>query len=159
MKRVTETLLLLLLVPGFGWAKSAQNNWDNLRQLAPGQKIRVVLSDAKSYTGHFQMVTDDGLVVRLGAAERTLRRQSILRVSAQGNAHRTRNALIGAAIGVGGGLAIAAGCYASYNNQGYTNNRCMEVIAPTGAAVGGGIGAGIGAMVSKSGWHEVYRAQ
>ena len=36
MKRVIGTLLLLLMVTGFGSAQSSQNNWDNLKQLAPG---------------------------------------------------------------------------------------------------------------------------
>jgi hypothetical protein len=159
MRKTVQALLILYMVPAFALAQQASDPWNNLKKLATGQPIHVVSNDGKSYSGHFQSVRDDGLVFRVGGEEQTLGRQDILRVSTVSASHRTRNALIGAAIGVGGGLAIAAGCNASYNSQGYTQNRCMEVIAPTGAAVGGGVGAGIGALVSKSGWHDVYRAR
>jgi hypothetical protein len=88
MTRTIETLLLLLLVPGFSIAKSSQDNWDNLKELAPGQRIRIVLNDAKSYTGQFQSVTDAGIVVRLASGDQAFERQSVLRVSTQGKSHR-----------------------------------------------------------------------
>ena len=105
MKRVIETLLLLLMVPGFGLAQSSQNNWDNLKQLAPGQQIRVVLNDAKSYEAKFQSVTDDAIVVRLATGDQTFPRQSVLRVSSKHRSHRGRNALIGVGVGVATALA------------------------------------------------------
>ena len=46
--------------------KSTQANWESLKQLATGQEVRVVLNDAKSYSGQFQSVSDEGFVVRLG---------------------------------------------------------------------------------------------
>ena len=64
MKRVIETLLLLLMVPGFSLAQPLQNNWDNLRQLAPGRQIQIVLNDAESYTGQFQSASDERLVMK-----------------------------------------------------------------------------------------------
>ena len=106
MKRVVETLLFLLLVPGFGLAQSSQNNWDNLKQLAPGQQIRIVLNNAKSYTGQFQSVSDAGIVVRSATGGQVFERQSVLRVSTQGKSHRGRNALIGLAVGTGAGIIV-----------------------------------------------------
>jgi len=44
---------LLLMVSGFGLAESSQNNWDNLKQLRPGQKIEVVDSSMKTLRGAF----------------------------------------------------------------------------------------------------------
>jgi hypothetical protein len=89
-------------------AKSLQANWANLKQLAPGQQIRVVLNDAKAYTGEFRSVSDEGLVIRTGEGEQTLERQNILRVSTQGKGHRGRGALIGVAVGVAAALALDA---------------------------------------------------
>ena len=150
MKRVIETLVLLLMVPGFGLAQSSQNNWDNLKQLAPGQQIRVVLNDAKSYEVKFQSVTDDGIVVRLATGEQPFPRQSVLRVSSKHRSHRGRNALIGVGAGVATALAVDAGV-------------CKDCTAGTwaGDAAGCGLlGAAVGALVSKGArWHDVYRAR
>jgi len=143
-------VLLLLIVPGSGLAQSPQNNWDNLKQLAPGQQVQVVLNDAKSYEAKFQSVTDDGIVVRLAKGEQTFPRQSVLRVSSKHRSHRGRNALIGAGVGVATALAVDAGV-------------CEDCTAGTwvGDAAGCGLlGAAVGALVSKGArWHDVYRAR
>jgi hypothetical protein len=149
MKRVIETLLLLLMVPGFSLAQSSQSNWDNLKQLAPGQQIRIVLNDAKSYEAKFQSVTDDGIVVRLATGDQTFPRQSVLRVSSKHRSHRGRNALIGVGVGVAAALAVDAGV-------------CQDCTAGTwaGDAAGCGLlGAAVGALVPTGRWHDVYRAR
>jgi hypothetical protein len=150
MKRVIETLVLLLLVPGFSLAQPSQNNWDNLKQLAPGQQIRIVLNDAKSYEAKFQSVTDDGIVVRLATGEQTFPRQSVLRVSSKHRSHRGRNALIGVGVGVAAALATDAAA-------------CPDCTTGTwaGDTIGLGVlGALVGALVSKGAhWHDVYRAR
>ena len=56
MKGVIETLLPLLLVPALSFSESSQSSWDDLKQLAAGQQIRIVLYDAKSYDAKFQSV-------------------------------------------------------------------------------------------------------
>ena len=103
MRRVVLVLVFLLLVPAFALAQSAKDSWDNLKQLASGQQIQIVLNDAKSYSGQFQSVSDDGIVLRLGKDSQTFKRQSVLRVSTKGASHRARNALIGAGVGAGSG--------------------------------------------------------
>ena len=159
MKTVRLALVFLLIVPALALAQSAKDTWNNLKKLAPGQRIQVVLNDTQSHSGQFLSVSDDGLVIRVGSEEQTLQRQDILRVSTKGAPHRARNTLIGAAIGVGGGLAVAAACNAGYNSNGYTNNRCWEVITPVATASLGAGGAFTGAFISKGGWHDVYRAR
>jgi hypothetical protein len=150
MKRVIETLLLLLMVPGLSLAQSSQNNWDNLKQLAPGQQIRIVLNDAKSYKAKFQSVTDDAIVVRLATGDQTFPRQSVLRVSRKRRPHRGRNALIGVALGVAAALATDAAA-------------CPDCTTGTwaGDTIGLGVlGAAVGALVPTGvGWHDVYRAR
>ena len=54
--------------------KSAHAKWEGLKQLATGQEVRVVLNDAKSYSGQFQTVNDDGIVLRLGKDSQTFER-------------------------------------------------------------------------------------
>src|SRR5713226_4051697 len=68
-------------------------NWDNLKNLAPGELIQVVLNDAKSLRGGFQTVSDETIVVRVATGDPTFARQTILRVSSKRSGHRGRNAL------------------------------------------------------------------
>jgi hypothetical protein len=107
MRKAILVLVFLLLVPAFALAQSASDSWDNLKQLASGQEVQVVLNDAKSYSGHFQSVSDDGIVLRRGKDSQTCERQNVLRVSTRGKSHRGRNALIGLAVGAGAGVIVA----------------------------------------------------
>jgi len=159
MKRGIEALLLLLQVSGFGWAQSSQNKWDGLKQLAPGQQVRLVLNDAKSYTGQFQSVTDAGVVVRLATGDQAFERQSVLRVSAQAKSHRARNALIGLAIGTGAGIIV--GVASPELGQGRcARGSCVNATSVSLAGVvGAAAGAGLGAAIPTHGWHDVFRAR
>ena len=131
-------------------------NWDNLKQLAPGQEIiQVVLHDAKSYQGLFQNVSDQAMVVRLATGDQIFPRESILRVSSKGRSHRGRNAGIGAAIGVGVGAALSS-AFAHYASNEGGNSAAY---AGGAVAVFTGIGAGVGAALPTGGWHDVYRAR
>jgi hypothetical protein len=128
-----------------------QPNWENLKQLSPRQEVKVVQNDAKSFQGNFQSVSDEAIVLHLAAGDQTFPKQNVLRISVQGQGHRIRNALIGAAIGAGVGLGIGA---ANDNPNGLFPNISKEVFTP----VGGLIGAIAGALVPTRGWHEIYRA-
>ena len=152
MRRVIEALLLLLMVPEFGWGQSSQNNWGNLKRLAPGDEIHIVLNDAKSYRANFQSVSDQAIVVRLATGEQTFTRKNVLRVSTKGQSHRLRNAVLGAAIGVGLGFAVATG---TSRNDSEAQAIGYAVIPPFMAAAG----AGVGAFLPSGGWHDVYRAR
>ena len=139
--------------------KSTQANWESLKQLVAGQQIRVVLNDAKSYSGQFQSVKDEGLVVRTGGGEQTFERQNILRVSSQGKSHRGRNALIGLAVGAGAGIVV--GVASPELGQGKcAQGSCVNAESAALAGVAGAaIGTGLGAVLPSGGWYDVYRAR
>jgi len=129
--------------------KPTQADWESLKQLAPGQQVQVVLNDAKSYSGQFQSVSDDGIVLHLGKDTQTFERQTVLRVSTRGKSHRGRNALIGVGAGVATLLAVDAGV-------------CEDCTAGTwvGDVAGGGLlGSVVGALIPTGRWHDVYRAR
>lgn len=65
-------------------------NWNNLKVLAPGDNVRVVLNNMKSYRGKFESFADNAIVVRLSSGNQTFTRNSILRVSTKGQWHRLR---------------------------------------------------------------------
>lgn len=154
--------VLILGLTGFALVKAAeprstQAKWENLKKLATGQQIQIVLNDAKSYSGQFQSLSDEGLVLRVGGVEQTIPRQNILRVSAKSASHRTRNALIGAGIGLGAGLGTGAAVSASRSKE-YPQNKYTEVGAIVGVGLAGA-GALAGYFMPTGGWHDVYRAR
>jgi len=151
MKRVIETLLLLLLVPGFSLAQSSQNNWDNLKQLRPGQKIEVVDSSMKTLKGAFVSFSDEAISLQAGKGEESVERAKVVRVSVRDNSHRVRNMLLGS--GILGGIAVAATAVPliAGSNEG---NSCPACAAAIAAGFGGG--AALGAI---PGSRTVYRAK
>ena len=149
MKRVIETLLLLLLVPGFSLAQSSQNNWDNLKQLRPGQKIEVVDSSMKTLKGAFVSFSDEAISLQAGKGEESVVRANVARVSVRDTSHRKRNMLLGSGILGGIALGVAAIPLGAASNEGNSCPVCVAVIA---AGFGGG--AGLGAI---PGSRRVYR--
>jgi hypothetical protein len=168
-------LVLALLAACFStWAASGQDSkgrsssWDNLKSLRPGQEIRVVIKNVKSYQGKFESLSDNGITLRQAAGEQTLARQDVLRVSwKKGLNHGTRNAVIGTVVGAGAGLVIGLAA----NHVIWSHVNCTEgpdfgcgyppnphwgiILTP----VGGLAGALIGAFIPTGGWREVYRAR
>jgi hypothetical protein len=157
MKRASVTLLLQLLVAGFGVAQSPQDNWDNLKQLRQGQKIEVVDSRMKTRKGTFVSVTDEAISIAAGKGEESVARANVARVSVRNPSHRTRNALIGLAVGVGTGVIV--GVASPELGQG----KCAQGSCVDAGTVsmlgfwGGALGAGIGAAIPV-GTTTVYRA-
>ncbi len=136
--------------------QAANPTWDNLQTLSPGQEIRVVLNNARSYQGEFQSVSDKGITLRQPGGDQTLPRQDVLRVSSKGEKHRGRNALMGAAVGAGVGLGVgAAADHSSQNTIVPLHHWGLAVGAPLGAL----LGAGGGALLPTGGWHDLYRAR
>ncbi len=127
-----------------------RSNWDNVKQLLPGEEIRVVLKDLKSHRGLVLTVSEDALVVRTAPGEQTFKREILLRVSSKGQSHRGRNATLGALIGGGAGAAIAASA------PKYDRRFWVLIV---GLPLGSMVGAATGAVMPTGGWHEVYRAR
>ena len=155
MKRVIETLLLLLLllllVPGFSLAKSSANNWDNLKELRPGQKIEVVDTSMKSLRGPFVSVSEEAITLQVGKSLQSVERAQVVRVSVRDTSHRVRNMLLGS--GVLGGIALAATAV-PLGISGNEGNSCPACAAAIAAGFGGG--AALGAI---PGSRTVYRAK
>jgi hypothetical protein len=158
MREAILVLVFLLLVPAFAMAQSAKDSWDSLKRLASGQQIRIVLNDAKSYSGRFQSVSNDGLIVRTGGGEQTFERQTVLRVSTRGKSHRGRNALIGVAVGAGAGVIVAVASPELGTGK-CAKGSCVDAgtVSMVGF-LGGVLGAGLGAAIPTRSWYDVYRA-
>ena len=128
-----------------GRAANAGTDWDQLQQLHPGDKVRVVLRGKVDVTADFGAVTPDSLqLVRRQKEQMDLKRTEILRVYRALKRSRARAAApwIGAAAGFGVGFAggWAAGDPPS------CQFLCFAPKPATGA-VFGAVGAGLGALV------------
>jgi hypothetical protein len=157
-----RTFCLRMVLPFIGLLVNsslcgAQNPpWNNLKQLTPGQQVRVAVNNNKSFKGQFQSTTDDAIIIRSKGTDQTLSRSSVQLVSSHRAGHRGRHALIGAAIGAGAGLGIGAAIDndCSSNSIVCTGNKGKAILTP----VLGLLGAGIGALLPAGGWQEIYRS-
>jgi len=105
-------------------------HWESLNQLASGQRIRVVLNGNKSYQGEFQSIDDQSILIHEATGDETFSRASILRVSSRVRSHRTRNTLIGTAVGAAAGLGVGV---ATDKPGSFFPNAGKEILTPLGA--------------------------
>lgn len=139
--------MLLAFVSQMAFAQTS--DWAVVKQLLPGQTVKVETAGGKTRSGSVRSVSEGA--IQIGNDE-VVKRQEVQRILLRSPGHHYRNALIGLAIGGGFGLAVGASC--KDNGWDPSKGVCMA----SGAAVFGGIGAGIGALLPSPGkWHEVYR--
>jgi hypothetical protein len=153
MKRLT--LVLLVSLPSLGSALAGgrdTESWDNLKQLRAGDKIEVIDQSLKSFRGTLVSVSDEAISLQSNKDMLTVERANVLRVSARDASKRTRNMLLGAAIGAGAALAITLPFELQQSNEG---NSIAGVMAGVTA---GAAGAGL-ALGATTGNRMVYRAQ
>jgi len=152
MNHSKYVLFLTLILPTFAATASplraAKSRWENLRILHPGQLIRVVLNDGKSYEGAFQALSDEGITLWRAAGEQTFARNDVVRVYSKSKNHLLRNMLIGGAIGASLALPVVL---ANHRNGWWVSDAWAWPLGAVG-------GAGMGALVTTGGWHEIYRA-
>ncbi len=151
MSKLILAILGSIVLAGQLSAQTGQDSWDNLKKLVPGEGIRIVLKDAKSYRVTFESFDEGGIVVRTATGQQTYARDTVLRVSSKGQSHRLRNALIGA--GVAGGISGAA-VAANYSHD----PESGAIGAVVGIPIATIAGAGVGALIPTGGWRDVYRA-
>ena len=149
------TLLALIAGPLLGAVE--KSDWSSLKQIAAGQAIKVTVKDGTSSQGDFQSASEDALVLRVAGEDRSIARDTVRRVSLKTNGRRGKHALIGAAIGAGGGLGagIAIDNDCSATSIVCTGNQGKAILTPVFAL----LGAGIGALLPAGGWHEIYRVR
>jgi hypothetical protein len=142
--------------------RADKGNWASLHTLVPGEKVMVVLDKAQAFRGQFKTFSDEAIELHLVTGDRIFQRANVLRVSAKGQSHRGRNALIGALVGAGTGLGL--GMAADKSSKcgpsgpflcGGSFNYGKEILTPAGA-IGGGL---VGAVLPSGGWREIYRAR
>lgn len=123
--------------------ESNPTSWQNLQQLATGQKIEVIKTKNGPVRGTFISFADQSITLREKQQEIAISRADVSRVRLL-PAKRRRYALIGAAVGAGAGAGAGAGIGASVANE---SGGDFKNLKPAIIAVTAGLGALIGAVV------------
>ena len=150
-------LLAATVLRGAG-DKNDAARWENLRNVAPGSNVRVVLKNVQTHEGKLRSVTDEGLRIQTSDGEGTFARDTVARVSAKGRAHRKRNLLIGMGLGAATGAIVAVAD--PELGQGVCEQGSCLNAGTVSAVTFGGAAAGsvVGAAIPTGRWHEVFRA-
>lgn len=126
------------------------SEWAVVTQLTPGQKVKVLTVDGKSYTGKVHSVSENA--IQVGKSD-LISRPDVRAVQIWSPGYHGRNALVGLAIGAGIGAGLGAGACGG-RDAFVSRGECVAV----GIPFFGGLGTGVGVLLPSSGkWHEVYR--
>lgn len=144
--------LIALALPLLAHAAGVEGDWNRLERLQPGQNIEVVDDKMRSYRGEFGAAGADEMSLQTANGPLILKREAVMRVTLRENSKRLRNALIGAAIGGGAGIALGAIVDKRFSNEGRAGMG-YAICAPLGAGLGAGLGA------ASHGFETIYRAK
>ena len=141
--RNVTTFLLLIALCSSAVCQQA-TSWAAV-QNASGSRLRITLNNRETHAGVMVRASDEALVLRDGAGEKSYSKQGISKVQVVGSRSHGRGALIGLAIGAGAGAIIGGatgGC-------GQSEICIISRADATGivALVGGVVGTIIGALV------------
>jgi hypothetical protein len=133
--RFTALLFSLLQAvwgqPNLDTHPATEKPWANLKQLKPGQRIRVTRINSESVSSRFVSVTEEGLVIGVKRGQVTVPRAEITEVTEPSHGKRLRNTLIGLGVGGAIGTAVARGPLSSYP-------RGVPLVAAVFILAGGG---------------------
>ena len=140
-----HSTLSILLVIGCGIPVAAQSgpmrSWDTVRAVKPGEQIQIRDAEGNRHHGTLTSVSADAITLQTRRGPLSIDASRVRTVQTPSSSRRLRNLVIGAAIGVGVGVAIdqSVGTYLR-NESGFgPGARAVTYVAPI--AVGGGLGA------------------
>jgi hypothetical protein len=143
--------ILSLILPA-----AAQNGaWESVQALTPGTDVQVRLTSGESARGPLGLVSDRSVALTLKNGQRMFARQEIARLSVKMPGHRKRNALIGLAVGTGGGIAAGAAMDAGEHPCIVACDLGKVVFTPMGAIVG----VIVGALLPTGRWSTIYETR
>jgi hypothetical protein len=140
-------LALLFALSSFPFslfAKGERGSWREVEGLAKGTAIRVGVAGDKVFTGTFSGLSGDSLRFVDKSGERSIARSEVIRVEVKGEAKRVRNAVIGAAIGLGMGALADATLGTRLRNETGQGAAMRAGSYAIPAAAGGALGALLG---------------
>jgi len=131
-------LFVVLSLPCVSLAQASPTAWTNLNSLHSGQKIQIIDTASKKYSGTFINASDASIAFQT-SGQQSLEKSDVRTVKLMQNKHRLRNSLIFGAVGAGVGAGIGA-----VQHKGCAPNAfCLDI---GGKALPAGIGAVIGGV-------------
>jgi hypothetical protein len=124
--------LLVLCLPAL-----AQSDWQRVTALSPNTKIEVRTTGGDSHKGLLSRATPSELALSERSQPVSIAQPDVARVKSLSRSHRLRNLLIGAAIGVAGGVILDRTAGERFRNEGQSVTASLY-------AASIGLGAGIG---------------
>lgn len=137
-------VLGVLLMPNLLFAQK-QSDWSVIEKLKVGTQIIVITKNGREFVGEKRQATDDTLFMETNFMVQGTRTISLTRAEigeVQKRESRRYSPLIGAAIGIGLGIAIGA-----TQDHPYSDDPGLGKLV--GGVMGGAIGFGAGATVQK----------
>ena len=149
MRRPPVAALLLLFAAATAAAQTPVSDWSNVRQLPPGQSVRVLTDAATAQAGTVTSVADDSVTLTTAGQDQRIPRAAVREVSVEGKS-RKRNVWWGLAIGAAASIvAVSIECAGE-------SAGCNEG-APAWFYPLAGAGALTGALMPpRTVWREVY---
>ncbi|GEM_PF-1379893 len=142
------TVLLLHSTPAIArQSPGSTRDWENVRAITTGDKVRMQTKDGKKADGNLLRVSDTTLTLERGNNAVDFNRDAIAKVYrvVKKSAGKTiaKSTLIGAGIGFGSGagVGLAFGAYEDFDTA-----EIVAALGLLGAAIGAGIGALVGAI-------------
>lgn len=141
IKKALTFVLILLMASGFqtALAQTGAGSWEAVKAVYTETKLEVRLTSGETLKGKMLDATDAVLVVSEDGRRVEVPRDQVRRVYVEGKRSVKKSALIGAAIGGGGGLGVGFGAFG--------NSDFTRAAIPAAGIVGAGIGAGLGALI------------
>jgi hypothetical protein len=132
----------MALLAGASTALHAQADpWDGVRQLRPGQKIRVTDLEGHVRRGKVVSASQEALVLHQDGSDHTIARDQIAQVRVRKGSRLVRNILIAAGIGAAAGIALGA----AYDEA--DSDSLAIMFGLIGAAGGAGAGTALSSYV------------
>jgi hypothetical protein len=165
MRKAFAVALLFLMMISQAWADSFEvapppGNWNKIQSLPLNTNITIELKHGGEISGEFIRLTEDSILLKEYAREKTYPKDAVARVKWMRPGSRARNAAIigGILFGIGFGLGYAGAAYAADQNHMPAGER-----AAVGAGVGGLLGGAAAAisLVHRPGLRGevIYRAR
>lgn len=145
LKTLTAIVLVLLLMPSALFAQKALNDWNNVVKMKSGTKIVVITKNGREFAGEKRVANDDMLFMAAdfevqGQRTINLSRDEIAEVRKRKN--RWLLPLIGAAVGIGVGIAIGS----TADHPGSDDPGLGKMV---GGVLGGLSGVGVGGAAAR----------
>jgi hypothetical protein len=134
----------------FAGQHDRKTDWSRVQQIPINTSIKVLLKEGFELRGKWISADEVSAIVLVKKAQRSIRRDEVIRICQRMKGNRAKRALLGAAIGAGGGLGSGAILDARSKDTWFPNIG-KQVLTPLGAIAGVVIGVAL-----PTGWREIY---